>query len=257
MRKIKYLLSAAVTSVVLMAGMVLPKVVLADGPQVTICHGTDSASNPYQKIDVDVDGLNGHGDHTGPLATSEEVANTLKDAKTQWGDIIPPTTDLPSGLNWTATGQAMLENDCNFVQTVTPAAVTTVAPTCDASGTYTIPTTEGVEYKIDGTVVAAGTYTATNGTTVTVTADALKGFVIEDGATVSWTNDFVAPTNCTTTPVTPPTTGQVLGTQVTVKPTGAVKAGGGGASAANSSALVGLVGSVSMLGLGLIRKWTA
>ncbi|MDD9204900.1 hypothetical protein PU560_00305, partial [Georgenia sp. 10Sc9-8] len=54
--------------------------------------------------------------------------------------------------------------------------------------TYTVPTTEGVEYLIDGDVVEAGTYPGTG--TVTVTARALEGYVFSDDTTTEWTLEF-------------------------------------------------------------------
>ncbi len=92
--------------------------------KVTLCHRTNSATNPYEKITVSVDAAgnfkdNGNGDHaihTGPVATSLAVANGLKDSHTDWGDIIPPGEHNTS-LNWSAAGQAMFNNGCNFVTT--------------------------------------------------------------------------------------------------------------------------------------------
>ncbi len=106
-----------------------------------------------------------------------------------------------------------------------------------------------MDYKVNGQVVAAGTYTAQNGTTVTVVAEATEGHFIDDETTDTWTNTFTAPTNC----------GHVLSAQVTVAPTGGVSAGGGGASTAKLPTLLGLVGSIGTLAFGIAfrRKWTA
>lgn len=98
--------------------------------KVTICHRTDSVKNPYVKISVDPDSVDGdtgndHGqgdhyaEHKGPVASSLAVATALKTAHTEWGDIIPPTAGH-GGLNWTTDGQAMYNNDCNYVAPTTP-----------------------------------------------------------------------------------------------------------------------------------------
>jgi hypothetical protein len=108
---------------------------------VTLCHATDSATNPYVVITIDQNGIdnintgpNGHGTHTGPLVTSEAEAQALKDQHIQWGDIIPAFNiggvNFP-GLNNTPAGLAILANGCNFVTPTPPTQppVTTAPPT--------------------------------------------------------------------------------------------------------------------------------
>ncbi len=85
--------------------------------KVTICHRTNSVSNPYNKITVNlraVDG-DGHSDHQGHLEggifdPTRDYPSNRKD----WGDIIPPfdrngdpITDpsFPGSLNWTRWGR--------------------------------------------------------------------------------------------------------------------------------------------------------
>ena len=87
--------------------------------QVTICHRTNSVTNPYEQITVDESAVDGEGEndhtsHTGPVATSESVAQALKDDKENWGDIIPNV------LNWTTEGQAVYNNDCEYIQEEEP-----------------------------------------------------------------------------------------------------------------------------------------
>jgi hypothetical protein len=82
--------------------------------KVTICHRTNSNSNPYVEITPDVAGvLDGHAGHAGPVWDP-----TLKAQHIKWGDIIPPfdyqdgdSVAHFDGLNWPA-GQAILENGC-------------------------------------------------------------------------------------------------------------------------------------------------
>ncbi len=84
---------------------------------------------------------------------------------------------------------------------VTPAAVTAKQPTCAVDGSYTIPTTTGVEYSIGGRVVSAGTYPVTGVKSVTVTAAAIApNYGLEEGAQTSWPLIFLAaPTDCLAT----------------------------------------------------------
>ena len=110
--------------------------------KITICHRTNSTSNPYEQIEVAVsaaDGIAGnsgqspdhYGEHQGPLASSEAIAIALKQDKENWGDIIPPIGDVHDGLNWTAEGQAMWENGCNYV--TQPVSDITFTVVCDES----------------------------------------------------------------------------------------------------------------------------
>lgn len=142
---------------------------------VTICHRSDSDTNPYGPKAITVDPASiitsGHGDHTGPVWRPG-----LKDAHIIWGDIIPPFDGF-AGLNWTADGQAILANDCQI-----PAAATLAAPAVSESEcvgtppvpsapTLTVPTnTTSVSY----TVSKPGPYAA--GDSVSVTATAAAGY---------------------------------------------------------------------------------
>ncbi len=93
------------------------------------------------------------------------------------------------------------------IANITPNPATFVQPTCSAIGSYTIPATEGIDYMIGEKVVATGTYSAENGTTVTVKAvPSADKNTIKEGAKTEWSNTFTAPTGC----------GSVLG-ETTVK----------------------------------------
>ena len=82
------------------------------GHSITICHRTDSETNPYVRKTVDASStdLDGHEGHTGGLWYNGHP----KEPK--WGDIIPPTSDdgviAVTPMNWTAMGQAMWNNGC-------------------------------------------------------------------------------------------------------------------------------------------------
>ncbi|MGH8970240.1 MAG: hypothetical protein ACRDV1_09860, partial [Actinomycetes bacterium] len=110
--------------------------------KVTICHRTNSNTNPYVVITVDTDAAGGGKDkgagdhahkHLGPVWNQG-----LKAQHTKWGDIIPAYVDDQGvsfpGMNWTATGRASHKNGC---RAVTPPTTTTTPPTT----TTTPPTT--------------------------------------------------------------------------------------------------------------------
>ncbi len=93
-----------------------------DTPKITICHRTDSYTNPYVQITVDqnaADGIAGNsgkqpdhfGEHQGP------IFYPLIPKHTEWGDIIPPIEGVHNGLNWTSEGQSIWNNGCNFPTT--------------------------------------------------------------------------------------------------------------------------------------------
>lgn len=112
---------------------------------------------------------------------------------------------IPDAIFYAPQSWIDLAPDYDWAKLVPPPAptpVTAAAPTADdTADTYTIPTTEGVQYLVDGAVVAAGTVSVGDvDATVAVTAEALEGYVLE--GTASWTLTFTkvpAPTPVTAT----------------------------------------------------------
>lgn len=203
---------AVVTIFATVFGLVSAPQVSAD-KKIDICHRTNSATNPYVKNNLPVSAIDGtagnsgqepdhYGEHKGDLASSEQYASQLKKEQKDWGDIIPPVPGVHSGLNWSTLGQAMWNNNCNYVTTVTPAEVTFIDPTCDINASFTITATEGVVYKISGVAVAAGTHQAITGQTVTITAFAKDSNYLLSGKT-TWTHEFVRDQNCEVIRTTP------------------------------------------------------
>jgi hypothetical protein len=97
-------------------------------PNYTICHATNSDTNPYVVITVDASSIqeannslaklyNGHGDHDGPLWSAESKADHEK-----WGDIIAPfsytskgkTVDYPGSAAYWANdgGNPEIPDEC-------------------------------------------------------------------------------------------------------------------------------------------------
>jgi hypothetical protein len=80
--------------------------------KVTLCHATDSTTNPYSLITVDYHSitLKGHGGHEGPL-----YAPGMEHG---WGDVIP-AFDFGghqfAGANLDEAGQALLASGCMVV----------------------------------------------------------------------------------------------------------------------------------------------
>lgn len=131
--------------------------------KVTICHSTQPnpsngqgggpQNNPYVTETVDLDAVDGNANnqngnqpdhfanHNGPLFNNS--------GQDYWGDIIPPTTAQPNGLNWTAEGKAIYDNDCKYVALVP-------VYSCDLLDVSKVGT---ATYKFDVT------YSASNGAT--------------------------------------------------------------------------------------------
>lgn len=95
--------------------------------KVTICHRTNSATNPYVQITVDFHAVDGHGedsDHAG-VHTGDVYEAGMKESGEAWGDIIPafttPDGESHEAVNWTAAGQAIFDNGCELPAEVAPA----------------------------------------------------------------------------------------------------------------------------------------
>jgi hypothetical protein len=105
--------------------------------KVTLCHATDSATNPYVQITVDehsiVDG--GHGRHEGPVFSPGATA--------KWGDVIPAFDLGPQaaygGMNLDPSGQALLDAGCT-APTGAPTTTTTTTSTSTTTSTTTTST---------------------------------------------------------------------------------------------------------------------
>jgi hypothetical protein len=129
---------------------------------ITLCHRTDSYSNPYVTESVDVASplFVGHDGHDGPVFFAAIPKGT------QWGDIIPAFDFGPgeqyAGKNLTTEGQAILDNDCVAPDAVTTTTTTTTQP--DEPTTTTTTTTPPEESTTTSTTVGA---TVVNATTTT------------------------------------------------------------------------------------------
>lgn len=146
---------------------------------VRICHVDENVNDPYQSITVSpssIDGV-GNGDHylshTGPIATSSAVAQQLKDSHTSWGDIIPPVPGVHTGLNWTTTGQAIYNANCN-ISTIEVKKV--LSPTND-TGLFNL--------RVEGTTYA--TNVGNNGTTSAIYVDDRTDITVSEMAGSSTT----------------------------------------------------------------------
>lgn len=155
------IVSMLVSSLVFAGQSVIAK---ADHPgKVTICHASDSNTNPYvtETPDIENDGSlsGGHLNHTGPIWNP-----TLKASHIQWGDIIPPYTDgsfVYPGMNWTTDGQTIYNNGCNLPTLATPSPTPSGTPISTPTGTPTSTPTSGPTWTPTSTPTSTPTGTGT------------------------------------------------------------------------------------------------
>jgi hypothetical protein len=175
-------------------------------PKVTICHRTNSDSNPYVSETVaesSVDGNsgndNGQGDHlaehTGPVFDFNNPPPPPHNGD-QWGDIIPPIDEHGNPranpnltLNWNAAGQAIFNNDCDPGNaTVNVKKLVTGTGTPASSQTYSIELTCTLDLGAGATQVLDETVSITDGQTS-------QDFHVQAGAICTAVEDTTGLTN--------------------------------------------------------------
>lgn len=121
---------------------------------------------------------------------NETTTSLLKGGKL-FGPNTPPESLAPG--SWGTAYKLVKNQDCPEAQTVTPAAPTFTDATCDNDGgSYTIPSTPGVDYQVNGKTVPVGTYPATG--KVTIKAVAQAGYVLQGDT--SWSHKFQSAEDC-------------------------------------------------------------
>ncbi|WP_152191597.1 PQQ-dependent sugar dehydrogenase [Georgenia satyanarayanai] len=166
------------------AGVDVPALIEEHGDRIELLHVKDAtnlggSSNPtfvnLGEGDVDLQGI---------LAAAEEHA-----------DIAYYVMELDRA----ADGETFVETGFEYLTgrepgevpapvEVTPAAVTFTDLPGTENDTFTVPRVVGVEYLVDGDVVAPGTYPGAG--TVTVTARPAEGYVLAEGSTAQWSHTF-------------------------------------------------------------------
>jgi hypothetical protein len=163
----------------------------------------DVSKNELDKNGTQIDGaaLSGVLDSTGEIFYSWTAPATLTAG--QW--VCNFARDIDTGHG--GGGNRKVTPTCyKVIAPVTPAVPTHIESTeCDVLDSYTIPSTTGVTYKVNGVTKAAGTYDLPAGVEVDVTAEADDGYFIADGAETSWsfTGSEVQACSTTRTPTAP------------------------------------------------------
>ncbi len=162
----------------------------------------------------------------------------------QFGDSYDITATGPGGYSELFQGTF---NCAAETVTATPPVFTDKTGTAD--DTYTVPSKVGVEYSVGDVVKPAGTYPGTG--TVTVTARAESGYVLEGTTTWTYTFTVTAANKIGTSPPSAPsnavTPSAPLADPAVIIPLGAPRTGAGGASNSGDSPLTGLGGLALLL----------
>lgn len=137
--------------------------------------------------------------YTIPSTTGVQYQIEQKDVspgtyKVKPGDVVEVTAVAQPGF--TLTGDKSWSFTFQTVPTDCANAPIDSQPSCTSpNGSYTIPTTEGVTYFVNGSEKKAGTYSAKAGTTVKIAAFGSNGQALP--GTTSWTFTIAAsPTDC-------------------------------------------------------------
>lgn len=141
-----------------------------------ICHATSSESNPYVRLNVAQDSVNGDGGND----------NGQGDHYLQHeDDIIPPIPDIHNGLNWDSKGQAIWNNGCKpHHPTTTTSTSTSTSTTTTSSSTSTSTST---------TIPTSSTSSTTSSTTTIPRTTSTTTTVKPNTSTTSTTSTTVAP----------------------------------------------------------------
>jgi hypothetical protein len=140
--------------------------VAASNEKVTLCHATNSLTNPFVEIEVSVGGLNGHRDGE---AFHVNAKTGLQDFLL--GDL-ESCDEVPDNLE------------------VTPLAPGVSGATCEAAGTLTLTEVDGVTYIVEPA------YAAGDSGSFTVTATADEGFTTAEGAETEFEVTVAAQLSC-------------------------------------------------------------
>ena len=185
------------------------------------------------------------GTHTATDATTTTITTQPQPGYTLTGD-----------ASWTHTFTAT--PTCTTA--VTPSAVTFTDDACAGSGTtgssYTIPTVAGVDYYVGDTKATAGTHTATDATTTTITTQPQPGYTLTGDA--SWTHTFTATPTCSgiegVTVTRPPH--QVVAVSARQQPTTLTPVAGLASTGAPVRELLLVGAALLLLGVGCIAMAT-